>query len=323
MKHIYSNAIGTFVFDEKFNVIDKSLFKDVSRLSELEKLELISEEKKFLEKYSGADVIGFKEQIKAISDENTLNKLNPFFDKNKKAIRELVISQTKKSIRESVTDDLLIIQTIGSIDETTKIINMMYRRLNDWYSYHNPEFSAEDIEINRFCELILSKDKKNLLRELKVSDTMGKDLSKRDLSSIFLLAKEILELFKLIEKEEKYLTEMMSKICPNLLDLAGHVIGARLMKHAGSLKNLADVPSSTVQLYGAEKALFRHMRSGSKCPKHGLIIAHDFVAGAINKGKAARQLADKISLAVKVDVFGGKKDYGKFLLKKLIKNKGK
>ncbi|MFC1801226.1 C/D box methylation guide ribonucleoprotein complex aNOP56 subunit, partial [Nanoarchaeota archaeon] len=95
------------------------------------------------------------------------------------------------------------------------------------------------------------------------------------------------------------------KYCPNLLELCGSTIGSGLIELAGSLKRLATFPSSTVQLLGAEKALFRHIRTGARSPKHGLILQHPLVQNAKEKGKAARALADKISLASRLDFFKG------------------
>ena len=104
------------------------------------------------------------------------------------------------------------------------------------------------------------------------------------------------------------LDEIMEGFCRNLKTVAGTVIGAKLMEKAGSLKKLAVMPASTVQLLGAEKALFRHIKSGAKSPKHGLIHEHPFVNQAkyFEKGKRSRLLADKISLAVRIDFFKGK-----------------
>ena len=100
---------------------------------------------------------------------------------------------------------------------------------------------------------------------------------------------------------------VMEKYCPNLLELAGVTIGAGLIELAKGLKHLALLPASTVQLLGAEKALFRHIKTGSRSPKHGIIINHPFVqsAGRELKGKAARMLADKLSLCARLDYFKG------------------
>jgi len=122
------------------------------------------------------------------------------------------------------------------------------------------------------------------------------------------LAASVKELFALRDKLESYLTGIMTELCPNVLALTGATIGARLLAQAGSLKRLMELPSSTVQLLGAEKALFRHLKNRKNLPpKYGILHEHPLVA-KVNKssrGKAARVLADKISLAARVDFFKG------------------
>ena len=95
----------------------------------------------------------------------------------------------------------------------------------------------------------------------------------------------------------------MKEVCPRLQEIATTLLGAKLMDHAGSLKHLAELPSSTIQVLGAEKSLFRHLKTGAKPPKFGAIFAHDSITQATEKGKAARRLAGKISIAVRQDYF--------------------
>ena len=118
-------------------------------------------------------------------------------------------------------------------------------------------------------------------------------------------AKSIFELQKSRKNIEEYIDHKMEDIAPNLRLLVGPTLGAKLISHAGGIKRLAMYPSSTVQIMGAEKALFRHLKSGDRPPKYGLIYQHPQVRGAKwwNRGKIARMLAGKISLAVRRDVF--------------------
>jgi len=98
----------------------------------------------------------------------------------------------------------------------------------------------------------------------------------------------------------------MMAIAPNLTALVGELVGARLIAHAGSLLNLAKQPSSTVQILGAEKALFRAMKTKHDTPKYGLIYHASLVgqSGPKNKGKVSRMLAAKAALAIRVDALG-------------------
>ena len=109
-------------------------------------------------------------------------------------------------------------------------------------------------------------------------------------------------LFKLKSTQEKYIEELM-KNCPNIAEVATPLLGAKLITEAHSLKRLSSLPGSTVQILGAEKALFRHIKTGAKAPKFGVIFAHENISQATNKGQAARKLASAISIAARKDYF--------------------
>lgn len=213
---------------------------------------------------------------------------------------------TKLAIKNSINEDQLIMQTISNINELDKINNILIKRLREWHSLYLPELSKAVADHEKFLELT-NKAKTVLLKEFKIAETMGADLEKRDVEQIKLLAAKLAEIYELRKQHELYLQSVMEKYCPNLLELAGVTIGAGLIELAKGLKHLALLPASTVQLLGAEKALFRHIKTGSRSPKHGIIINHPFVqsAGRELKGKAARMLADKLSLCARLDYFKG------------------
>merc|ERR1712110_1210999 len=98
---------------------------------------------------------------------------------------------------------------------------------------------------------------------------------------------------------------MGSVVAPNLAVLIGDTVGARLISHAGSLTNLAKYPASTVQILGAEKALFRALKTKGNTPKYGLIFHSTFIGRAQqkNKGRISRYLANKCSMASRIDCF--------------------
>jgi nucleolar protein 56 len=136
---------------------------------------------------------------------------------------------------------------------------------------------------------------------------MGADLGEEDVAPFMEMASEIKDLYLLKEGEELYLEAKMKALCPNIAAVAGNLIGAKLIAYAGSLKRLAELPSSTIQLLGAEKALFRHITRKSLPPKYGVIHEHPLIGKARKQdhGKVARLIADKISLAARVDYFHG------------------
>lgn len=212
-------------------------------------------------------------------------------------LRQKNLQITKQKLRESIHEDNLIVQAINNYEELNKILNTLVKRLREWYELYNPEFSKETFDNESFVKY-LKREKSEL----------GGDLKKEDLDIVFELREKIKNLYELKNNDEKYLDNLMNNYCRNLKTVAGTLVGAKLIEKAGSLKKMALMPASTIQLLGAEKALFRHIKSKSLCPKHGLIHEHPFILQAKReeRGKKARLLADKISLAVKVDFFKGK-----------------
>lgn len=306
-KYVYANILGVWVFEDNngnYEVVDKALFKD-EQISEkheqLEKGEILEEEKKFVQQY--------KQDNAELVKKNIPKKILSYF-RNRKLLQEIKEKNMmilKKIISKAIKKDILLIQAINQIEELDKITNNIAKRLREWYGFYNPEFERAMESHEKFAELILKKSKEELLEEMGVKESMGIDIGPEDIKAIRRIAQQIIELFALKEEQKKYVEELMSKECPNILEICGPMIGAKLIAIAGGLERLTLFPSSTIQLLGAEKALFRHMKTGSRCPKYGIILNHPFVtrAGKMEKAKAARVLADKISIASKIDYFKG------------------
>ncbi|MBW3020225.1 NOP58 family protein [Candidatus Woesearchaeota archaeon] len=221
-----------------------------------------------------------------------------------KELYQKAISFTKKKIKESITLDYYIVQLVASIEDLDTISNKMIKRLRDWYELHLPEFSRQVTDHKVFLRE-LKFAKKELMKKNGIKISMGADFSEQELKSLQNLRNATLEIFKLREEQQKELEKLMEKHYPNLTTLSGSLIGGKLIKIAGSMKKLIEFPASTIQLLGAEKALFRHLKTGKKPPKYGILLSHPFVAESKDKSKAARKLADKISIAAKVDYFKG------------------
>ena len=298
-KFIFSSIIGSFVFNENYTLVDGLLFKDI---------EQYKNKKEYEEK------LKHKHKDAATPTEKELYNILLFF-KNKKYFSQFHnknLGITRNSVRESVNNDLLIIQTINSIDEISKNTNLLVKRLREWYSLYNPEVSNKVADHENFVSIITRKPKNQLLKELNVneSDSLGADLKEKDVSAILLLAAQLNNLYKLKNHYEGYLKQLEKETCPNFMEVAGATIAAKLISHAGSLRRLVEMPASTIQILGAEKALFRHMRNKKRNlpPKHGIIHEHQLIQKSNEDmhGKAARALADKLSIAVKIDYFKGK-----------------
>jgi nucleolar protein 56 len=138
--------------------------------------------------------------------------------------------------------------------------------------------------------------------------SMGADMAEQDLAEIQALSKNVLELYELRKNMEHYVEKTMEEVAPNTKAVAGALLGARLIAIAGSLQNLAMRPASTIQVLGAEKALFRSLKTGARPPKHGLIFQHTLLHDAKRwqRGKIARAIAGKLAIAARSDAFGGK-----------------
>ncbi|MGI0077891.1 MAG: NOP5/NOP56 family protein, partial [Nitrosopumilaceae archaeon] len=142
---------------------------------------------------------------------------------------------------------------------------------------------------------------------LVTDKSRGGDISDANLAIVQILAKQILELFDLRKSLEEHVETEMKKIAPNLSVILGTAVGARILARAGSLKNLAVMPASTIQVLGAEKALFRSLKTGAQPPKHGLLFQHALVHAAPRwqRGKIARAVAGKAAIGARVDFHGG------------------
>ncbi|MAG47991.1 hypothetical protein CL617_05275 [archaeon] len=221
-------------------------------------------------------------------------------DSNIQYLRELNLKETKQKIKESLTDDLILIQAVHSYNELIKAESRLLNVLKDWYGYYFPEITEKE----DFTELI-SQDKNELINKFKIKDSMGSSLSNEDLKPILTLGKIISDIKTLKNNNEIYIENKIKILAPKLSEVATPIIGALLIEKAGSLKHLAELPSSTVQILGAEKSLFRHLRTKTKSPKYGVIFSHPLLTKANykDKGKTARQIAAKISIAVKQDYF--------------------
>ena len=186
------------------------------------------------------------------------------------------------------------------------MINSLARRLRDWYEFYLPEYSASQEDHHEFVKGVVEIAKDQFVKE-EGADSFGADLGKPHVAAVKRFGEHLLGLYAAREELERYADETMKHSCPNLRAVAGSILGGRLLEHAGSLKRLAGLPSSTIQILGAEKALFRHLKTGSRPPKYGVLLAHDLVQAAPKgrQGRAARILADKISIAVRIDYFKG------------------
>lgn len=273
------------------------------------------------------------------------------------AQRGLAHSYSRAKLRFNVhRQDNMIIQAIALIDQMDKNINTFAMRVREWYSYHFPELVRIVNENFPYCRLICTIGRReNLLaavQEMEAAEedteqpelirkieeitmdagktqaicdasrkSVGMGISDIDLMNVEHFAKQVTELANFRKELTEYLRSKMAAVAPSLAALIGDVVGARLISHAGSLTNLAKYPASTVQILGAEKALFRALKKRGNTPKYGLIFHSTFIgrAAAKNKGRISRFLANKASIACRMDCFSDEPSpvIGNFLKKQV------
>jgi len=209
---------------------------------------------------------------------------------------------------EPIPRDRNLVQAIRHLDDQITSCNLMNERLHEWYGLHFPEL-ADHAKDRRYCELIAKHGiREGIIRELG-SDigSIGSEMDDADMGRIMDLASALCGMYDNRETTESYISELVNEVAPNMCALLGGPLAARLISSAGGLERLATLPSSTVQLLGAEKAMFRHLRSGKKPPKHGMIFQHPDVHRAPywQRGNISRALAGKASIAAKVDNYKG------------------
>ena len=232
--------------------------------------------------------------------------------------REDFFKKARKKVHVAISSrDNLLIQSVSAVDELNKSSNLLFERLTEWYGMYFPEYKTADNA--RYVEVVLALDRKapdmaklsaafgpqaqSIADRARAS--VGTDLSEEDLAQARTLAQQVKALWQLRDSIEAYEAKVARELCPNLSHIAGPELAAKLVAQAGGLQRMATFPASTIQVLGAEKALFKHLKSGSRPPKHGLIFQHALVGKSPRRarGKIARCLAAKLTIATKADAF--------------------
>ncbi|MGK0550086.1 MAG: C/D box methylation guide ribonucleoprotein complex aNOP56 subunit [Pyrobaculum sp.] len=234
---------------------------------------------------------------------------------------------TRLKLRQAVAKrDLYIAQAISALDDVDKIMNLIASRIREWYGLHFPELEELVRDNKEYVSIVYhighrSKITEDALKKVapeapedRVKKTVeaakrsvGAEMSDWDLDQLKTYADVFLKLNAYRDQLAAYIDEAMKEVAPNIRELVGPLLGARLIKLAGGLTRMAFLPASTIQVLGAEKALFRALRTGGKPPKHGVIFQYPdiFRSPRWQRGKIARALAAKLAIAAKADAFTG------------------
>ncbi|MFH1473393.1 MAG: hypothetical protein ABIE55_00730 [Candidatus Aenigmatarchaeota archaeon] len=323
MYYLTISVAGLFVLNEKNKLLKHVAFekkpeeiaeklsrfdsgKDFKELNDLKKefKDLVIEQPNQATDY-------FKENFRKIildtnfvRDDTELNKL----------INAVSIERAKLKISKIERRDKLVVQTVSALNDLERILNTMSERLREWYGLHYPELDLSEHE--KFAEKIAEHGNRENFD--KFTRSMGMKLKEEDVKILQEYAKSLKEMYVLKKSMEKYLDRVVPEEMPNLNALLGSTLTARVLALAGSLEKLAKMPSSSVQLLGAEKSLFRFLKDKNikSPPKFGLLFIHPDISTAKRElqGKVARLLSSKMTLAARAD-FYTKNDISKEIVK--------
>jgi nucleolar protein 56 len=238
-------------------------------------------------------------------------------------LRNFAIEFSSTRVREASEKlDLQIIQAISALDELDKLVNVLSTRMREWYGLHFPELDNLIQSPNLYAEIVSKAGirqniTKLMLEQAGVQDrkveiildaatrSKGGDASTKSLEILKKVANEVQLESELRRIIADYLEDTMEVVAPNVKQILTALVGARLISKAGSLKRLAFSSASTIQVLGAEKALFRALKSGARPPKHGLLFQHAMVHSAPKwqRGKIARAVASKVAIAARIDLY--------------------
>lgn len=296
--YLKTKWFGTFLFT-KDEIIEYRLFpKDPSeiaqRLQGVQEKDILREEKEITK------------DKKTIVDEERLKTLGTYcpqipspllnpgdYGYTISLLQEASILVTEKRVSgELAKTEKQIAQAVGAMDELLHVANLLMERLREWYGSFDPE--GLDMEGRKLVGCIAS-----------LTDTETMDMGIASPMAMKSVAGILAETYRSRDIIEKYIQEWMPRVAPNLCQLVGATVGARLIALAGGLERLAMLPAGTIQLLGAENALFRHLKEGTAPPKHGVLFQHELINKAPfwQRGKIARSFAAKIATGAKADAF--------------------
>ena len=227
-------------------------------------------------------------------------------------LHEVTLEAAKLQVSEALTPDQRVIQAVEALDDINETTNSLSERLFEWYGSYFPESGLGGEALALFIAKYGSRENVGPEDPLysKTRNSMGAKLEAADEALLKGFAESVCSLYDRKRQIEANIQNSMESISPNLSLIAGPMLGARLISIAGSLEKLANFPSSTIQVIGASKALFKHLRARAPSPKHGIIYSHPVINTAPwwVRGKIARALAAKLSLAARIDFYSGEKD---------------
>ncbi len=240
-------------------------------------------------------------------------------------VRQATLQLARAGIaRAAAKRDLSAVQAVRAMDDLDKTLNLLAGRVREWYGLHFPEMDRMVERHDTYARLVAKLgNRRNYTYDHLVAEgipkekaeelssaagkSMGAEIEDSDLTVLQSFCTLMLDLYKFREKSESYVGDVLKQVAPNMTTIVGAALSARLISIAGSLDNLAKMPASTLQVLGAEKALFRSLKTGARPPKHGVIFQHTAIhqSPRWQRGKIARALSGKLSIAARIDAYDG------------------
>lgn len=225
-------------------------------------------------------------------------------------LREKAIEGTREKLKTVGDRDRLMVKAVNFLDENNKNFNSEMERFRDWYSLHFPELEDEitdDEQLMKILERGIERSELDAFEEMAENST-GMDLEDEDLEMLEKAYSSLQEKLDMREQITEYIEDVAKEELPNLETVLGPLLAARIVSLAGGLEEMAKKPSSTIQMLGAEKALFRYLHGEGTPPKHGVLFQHNFVNSLPEdkRGKMARFMANKAVMAARLDQYGDK-----------------
>ncbi len=304
---------GTFLCDEN-KIVEKRLFpKDADTIAEklalMQRGGTLPEEQELVEGKTKMFVADRRQALLGkpmLFDSSFITA--DMFGYSDQLMHEAMLGLGRMRTSEPIPRDKGLVQAIRYLDDLIETGNLLNERLHEWYGMHFPEL-ADLAKEKRYAELIAKHgEREGIIDEIGVElVSIGSEFDPEDIRAVQDLADSLCRVYEDRERTEEYISDIVKDSCPNMCALIGGPLSARLISLSGGLERLASLPSSTIQLLGAEKAMFRHLKSGKRPPKHGVIYQHPDVhrAPKWQRGNIARALAGKISIAAKIDQYKG------------------
>ncbi len=306
---LLTNWFGSFLL-EGDRIVEQRIFpKDAAaladRLALVEDWKVLDEERDLMA--LAGDVFVVEPRLERAGGHMTTER-PPFlkpeaFGFERELLHAAMVELAKRRMRKAIRPEDHLRQAVGALDELQEQENLLIERLREWYGLHFPEL-ARMVPTDDYVDLLAAHGRREKM-PLDYRESVGAELGEREeteIKDLAMLAKHATAQRKAMEA---YVERSARDLAPNVSELTGPIIAARLVSLAGSVEGLARLPSGTIQLLGAERALFRHLRTGSRPPKHGVLFQHPMVhrAPPWQRGAIARVFAAKIAIAARADAY--------------------